>query len=297
MRILVTGAKGQVGSELVLEGRQRGLHILATGREELDISREDAVNEYFCKQKPDVVINAAAYTAVDKAESEPELAYAINRDGAINLARACAKNRIPLLHISTDYVFDGTKEGPYAETDTPNPQCIYGKSKLEGERAIEAVLEEYIILRVSWVFGANGNNFVKTMLRLGREKDVLKVVSDQYGGPTWAGAIAVTLLDMVKRLGNGNGISWGIYHYSGAPSTSWHGFAEVVFEEAEKMEVVKSRPRIEAISTSEYPTPARRPQNSILDCKQIERLNICRPDWSAGLRRVIEASVSDSKRV
>ena len=164
MKVLVTGARGQVGSELILEGEKLGLEMLATGRAELDITRQNAVSSFIQAQKPDIVINAAAYTAVDKAESEPELAYAINRDGAANLAGACADNNIPILHISTDYVFDGSKDGAYNETDAPNPQGIYGKSKLEGERVIETILKNYIILRTSWVFGANGNNFVKTML-------------------------------------------------------------------------------------------------------------------------------------
>ena len=193
MRVLVTGAKGQVGSELILEGEKRGIQMLATDRAELDITQQDAVNNFIQTQKPDILINAAAYTAVDKAESEPKLAYALNRDGAANLAQACADNNIPLMHISTDYVFDGKKEGAYTETDTPNPQCVYGKSKLEGDQAIESILEQYLILRVSWVFGANGNNFVKTMLRLGKERDIIKVVADQRGGPTWAGDIAATL--------------------------------------------------------------------------------------------------------
>jgi dTDP-4-dehydrorhamnose reductase len=288
MKILVTGAKGQVGSELILEGEKRGLQMLATGRAELDITKQDAVNRFIQAQKPDIVINAAAYTAVDMAESKPELAYAINRDGAANLAQTCSDNNIPLLHISTDYVFDGEKESPYTETDTINPQCVYGKSKLDGERAIESILDQYIILRVSWVFGASGNNFVKTMLRLGKERDVLKVVADQYGGPTWAGAIAITLLDIVNRWSDGKVIRWGTYHYSGRAATTWCGFAEVIFERAEKFRIIDKLPRVEPIITAEYPTPAQRPINSVLDCQKISReLNIPQPEWHSGLDNVL----------
>jgi len=290
VKVLVTGARGQVGSELILEGEKLGLHILATGRDELDITQQQAVNDLIQIQKPDIVINAAAYTAVDQAESEPELAYAINRDGPANLAQACENNNIPLLHISTDYVLNGNKDGAYTETDMPDPQCIYGKSKLEGERAIESILKQYIILRTSWVFGANGNNFVKTMLRLGKTKDMIKVVADQYGGPTWAGDIATTLLKLVKRWGEDKRLPWGTYHYSGQPVTTWHGFTEAIFKQAEELKMIDKRPRVEPITTAEYPTPAERPLNSILDCgKLAQQLGIGPSDWQPGLEQVLVA--------
>jgi len=264
VKVLVTGAKGQVGSELVLEGEKLGLQILASGRGELDITQQQAVNDLIQTQKPDIVINAAAYTAVDQAESEPELAYAINRDGPANLAQACENNNIPLLHISTDYVFNGNKDGAYTETDTPD--------------------------RTSWVFGANGNNFVKTMLRLGKAKDMIKVVADQYGGPTWAGDIATSLLHIVKRWENSEAIPWGTYHYSGHPATTWHGFAEAIFQQAEELKMIDKRPRVEPITTAEYPTPAERPLNSILDCgKLAQQLGIGPSDWQPGLEQVLVA--------
>ena len=290
MKVLVTGAKGQVGSELILEGEERGLEMLATDRDELDITQPNAIKKMIKEQKPDIVINAAAYTAVDMAESEPELAYTINRDGPAYLAGACAENNIPLIHISTDYVFDGQNEGVYAETDTPNPKCIYGKSKLEGELAVESILEQYIILRVSWVFGANGNNFVKAMLRQGKEQDVIKVVADQHGGPTWAGAIAATLLSLLKRWGDGEVISWGTYHYSGQPATTWLGFAKAILEQAEGLGLIEKRPRVESITTDEFPTPVRRPMNSVFDCQKIAlKLQIKQPDWRVDLRPVLIA--------
>lgn len=289
MKVLVTGARGQVGSELILEGNRQGLLMLATGRNELDITQQDAVNRYFREHKPDIVINAAAYTAVDKAELEPDLAYAINRDGAANLAQACADTNIPLLHISTDYVFDGLKEEAYIETDTPNPQCIYGKSKLEGERAIESILKQYIILRVSWVFGTRGNNFVKAMLRLGKERNRLKIVSDQHGGPTWAGDIATTLLKLVKRWDEGKTIPWGTYHYSGQPATTWYEFSEAIFEQAENIGMIEKRPRVEPITTANYPTQAQRPLNSRLDCQKIRhKLGAKQPDWHMGLKHALK---------
>jgi len=289
MKVLVTGSKGEVGSELIQQGEELGLQMIAAGRIELDITRQNSVNSFIHAQQPDIVINAAAYTAVDRAESESELAYAINRDGAAYLAQACADNNIPLFHLSTDYIFDGSKEGAYSETDPPNPQGIYGKSKLEGDRAIESILEQHLILRVSWVFGAHGNNFVKSMLRLGKEREILRVVADQYGGPTWAGAIATTLLNLVKRWGNGEAIPWGTYHYSGQPATTWHGFAEAIFEQAKKLGMIDKRPRVEPITTADYPTPAQRPLNSLLDCKKIEQsLGIPQPDWHAGLNIVLK---------
>lgn len=289
MRVLVTGANGQVGSELTRQGAQLEFQMLAAGRAELDITRQDAVNSFIQARRPDIVINAAAYTAVDRAESEPELAYAVNRDGVANLAQACVDNQIPLLHLSTDYLFDGCKVGAYCETDAPNPQCVYGKSKLEGDRAIDSILTQHLILRVSWLFGAKGNNFVKTILRLGKERDVLTVVADQYGGPTWAGAIANTLLDIVKRWGSGETIPWGTYHYSGQPATTWHAFAEATFEQAEKLGMIDKRPTVEKITTAEYPTPAQRPLNSLFDCRKIAReLGASQPDWRIGLNNVLK---------
>ncbi len=289
MRILVTGAKGQVGSELIQQGVELGLQMLAADRDELDISQQNVVNNFIQVQQPNIVINAAAYTAVDRAESEPELAYAVNRDGATYLARACADNHIPLLHLSTDYLFDGSKQGTYSEADSPNPKSIYGKSKLEGDRAIESILTQHLILRVSWVFGANGNNFVKTMLRLGRERDILRVVVDQHGGPTWAGAIANTLLNLVKRWMDGDTISWGTYHYSGQPATTWQAFAEAIFKQAEKLGMIDVCPRVEPTTTAEYPTSAQRPLNTIFNCHKIaEKLDITQPDWRTGLNIVLK---------
>lgn len=295
MKVLVTGAQGQVGSELVRLGMEQGLQMIAAGRAELDITRESAVNDYFSRLRPEIVINAAAYTAVDRAEEEPALAYSINRDAPALLAAECARYDIPLLHISTDYVFDGSKDGAYDEDDHPDPQGVYGQSKLEGEIAVAGAIQQSIILRVAWVFGATGGNFVRTMLRLGGERGELSVVADQHGGPTWAGDIAAVLLNIVERYRNGNAIPWGTYHYCGQPVTTWHDFAQAVFNLAVEQGVLAKAPKLNAITTAEYPTAAARPLNSVLDCRKIEReLDIRQPDWHIGLENVLHDWKSNS---
>ncbi len=284
MKILVTGAKGQVGSELVQLGEALGFEMLAMGRTELDITKRPAVNTLVRKQKPNYVINAAAYTAVDRAELEPEFAYAINRDGAACIAQACADNNIPLVHISTDYVFDGYKIGGYNEMDSPNPRCVYGKSKLAGERAIESIIEQYLILRVSWVFGANGSNFVKTMLRLGVEREEFGVVADQLGKPTSASEIARVILEILPKVED----RWGVFHLAQPEVVSWHGFASAVFDEARSQGVRLKVRDVKAIETADYPTTASRPLRSELSSEKLEAvfgLQI-RP-WKKSLSTVI----------
>ena len=234
--------------------------------------------------RPELIINAAAYTAVDKAESDANTAYAVNRDAVRHLAEAAAAHGAAVLHISTDYVFDGAADAPYHETDPVNPQSVYGKSKLAGEEALAAACPRHIILRTAWVFGAHGGNFVKTMLRLGRERDSLGIVADQYGAPTPAAAIAdalVAIADAVHQPGFAN---WGIYHYSGSPYTSWHGFAERIFQAAAAQGILPAVPQLKAIATADYPTPARRPANSRLDCGKIQNTFGIKPaDWQAAL--------------
>ena len=282
MNILITGADGQVGRELVLQLQNRAT-VLAANRAALDITDSAAVERTVAGFRPDVIINAAAYTAVDKAESDADTAYAVNRDAVRHLAQAAAAHKAVLLHISTDYVFDGTAEAPYRETDPVNPQSVYGKSKLAGEQAA-AACPRHIILRTAWVFGAHGGNFVKTMLRLGRERDSLGIVADQYGAPTPAAAIAdalVAIADAVHQPGFAN---WGIYHYSGSPYTSWHGFAERIFQAAAAQGILPAVPQLNAIATADYPTPARRPANSRLDCGKIRRVfGIEAANWQAAL--------------
>jgi dTDP-4-dehydrorhamnose reductase len=289
MKILVTGANGQVGSELIRRGKQQNLTMLPAPHAELDISMAPAVETALDTYSPNIVINAAAYTAVDKAESKQERAYAINGKGAEYLARSCAKRNVPLLHISTDYIFDGNKDEPYTEEDIPNPTGIYGASKLAGEQAVTQNNTEHIILRVAWVFGACGNNFARTMLRLAKEHKELRIVADQHGGPTWAGDIADTLLDIATQYDAGKTIPWGTYHYSGAPTVNWSEFAEAIFSTAIDLGLLTTSPKIIPITTKEYPTPAKRPQNSALNCTKIKQhFKINQPDWQIGLKETLE---------
>ena len=289
MKILVTGGHGQVGSELERLVPLKGHEILLTDHQHLDITDSRAVADFFEQHAPGICINAAAYTAVDKAEEEVGTALAVNRDGAANLAQACLATKIPLLHISTDYVFDGSQSSPYSEADHPNPASVYGQSKWEGDQQVMQTLEMNIILRVAWVFAANGNNFVKTMLRLGNERDELGIVSDQRGGPTWAGDIAASLLEIVDQYANGKAIKWGVYNYIGQPAASWFDFASAIFDKAVQLGLLEQAPALRAISTSDYPTAAKRPMNSVLDCSKIhENFGIGQPDWRTGLEKVLQ---------
>jgi dTDP-4-dehydrorhamnose reductase len=278
-----------VGSELIRRGRKLGLQMIAASHAECDISNQSLVNTFITHHAPDLVINSAAYTAVDKAEVDNECARAINSQGPANLASACFKLNIPLLHISTDYVFDGFCDTPYGEDDQPNPQGCYGKTKLAGDEAVAKQLKQHIILRVAWVFGACGNNFVRTMLRLGQDHDELRVVADQFGGPTWAGDIAITLLTIAKRYGKDGSIPWGTYHYSSVPAVSWYEFAQAIFAESVKLGLLDKLPKITPITTAEYPTPAQRPQNSVLNCQKIQKqFGIKQPDWRLGLINTLQ---------
>ncbi len=292
MRVLLTGAKGQVGWELSNLGGKHGLEILALDRSELDITDPVSVSKQVNRAGVSLVVNAAGYTAVDQAESEPELAFAVNRDGPAYLASACRKAGIPLVHISTDYVFDGQKEGPYLVTDPVSPLSVYGKSKAEGEAEVRKYLKEHFILRTGWVYGVHGDNFVKTMLRLGREREAVQVVSDQYGCPTYAADLAETILKISARFLQGGQVQWGTYHYCGKGVTTWHGFAEEIFRLASEYASLKVK-RIEPISTSEYPTPAQRPASSILDCSVLEKtFNIHPRPWAESLAHMLDVMLS-----
>ena len=288
MKILITGAQGQVGKELVTAANEQGFTVIAAGRNELDITQTKNVKSYIESQQPNIVINAAAYTAVDKAEAEQEIAYAINRDGAANLATVCKEQNIPLLHISTDYVFDGTKKEAYSESDETSPLGVYGISKWQGEEAIRQHCPQHIILRVAWVFGAQGNNFVKTMLRLAKDRDELNVVADQYGGPSPAKNIAETLITLAKQYKKENTLEWGTYHYCGVDKTNWCDFAKEIFKQAKEKGLINKEMQVNAITTAEYPTPAKRPANSMLDCSKIKKtFGIEMPSWKEALKQVV----------
>ncbi|MEQ1742216.1 MAG: dTDP-4-dehydrorhamnose reductase [Candidatus Nitrotoga sp.] len=288
MTVLIIGAAGQLGTELCLRSKAHAHNIVAVNHNELDITNEPSIKALVAHVKPTVIINAAAYTVVDRAETDIATTFAVNRDGSLCLARACTKANIPLLHVSTDYVFDGKKTTPYLETDAPNPQGVYGQSKLEGEIAVATTLDKYITLRTAWVFSATGHNFVRTILRLAKERDELSIVADQTGAPTWAGDIAEVLLDIVDRIHQGKAVTWGLYHYTGSPATTWHAFAEAICEQAFELGMLEKKPFIKPISTSEYPTAAKRPQNSVLACAHIQKeLLIPQADWRKGLKQVL----------
>lgn len=289
MKIVVSGANGQVGYELEKLGSSFGFILVALGRDDFDITDDTSIRHVFAEHNPDLIINAAAYTAVDKAESETDLAFLVNDAGSANLAQACLNAQIPLFHISTDYVFDGSLDRPYAETDSVNPQGVYARSKEAGEQRIRALLRQHIILRTSWVFGEQGNNFVKTMMRLGRDRDQLSVVSDQLGGPTSARAIADTLLKLVRKLEAEKALSWGTYHFSQLPYVSWCEFAEEIFSIREQLGI-GSLVRVNPIPSSAYPTPVERPKNSRLDCSKLKNIlgSDLHQNWKSDLTAVIK---------
>lgn len=286
MKVLITGCKGQVGHCLT-ERLTTQAEVLALDHEGLDITNREAVLNAVAEFKPNYIINAAAHTAVDHAEQEVNLSYAINRDGPSYLAQAAKECGAVMLHISTDYVFDGTNEQPYKEVDSTGPQGIYGRSKLAGEQAVVEACPQSLILRTAWVFGVHGNNFVKTMLHLAQRRDELSIVDDQFGGPTYAGDIADALITMVQYIEQGNTPSWGVYHFSGMPYVSWFDFASAIFQAAELHKVVAKQPQLFPIPTSAYPTAAKRPSNSRLDCSKIENQFGIKPcDWKTALNNI-----------
>lgn len=286
MRVLITGCNGQVGHCLT-ERLKSKAEILALDYEGLDITDQQAVSKTVANFKPDYIINAAAHTAVDRAEQEVELSSAINRDGPQYLAQSAQQLNAVMLHISTDYVFDGAGDKPYDETDNTNPQGVYGQTKLAGELAVAQSCEKHLILRTAWVFGEHGNNFVKTMLRLAQTRDELNIVGDQFGGPTYAGDIADALIAMVDYIEQGQQPAWGVYHFAGMPYASWYEFAAKIFQLAERKGVLAKQPKIASIPTSAYPTPAKRPANSRLDCSKIaNQFGIQPSDWIVALDNV-----------
>ncbi len=286
--VLVTGGKGQLGRALGAR-TSATTRVVALDVDQLDVRDAAQIERGLTAVAPAVVVNCAAYTAVDRAEAEPELAHAINRDAAAALARACFARGIALVHVSTDYVFDGTATRPYREDDAMSPVGVYGASKAAGEQAVRA--SGGVVVRTSWLFGDGGPSFVHTMLRLARERPVLRVVSDQHGCPTYAGDLADALLAVAGRAANRETLS-ATYHYCNAGPTTWHHFAtEIVAELRRLVETPIMCERIDAITTAEYPTAARRPAYSVLDTTRIAVLGVTPPDWRAGMRRVVAQAV------
>ncbi|PCH62016.1 MAG: dTDP-4-dehydrorhamnose reductase [Gammaproteobacteria bacterium] len=286
MRILITGAKGQVGRELVLVAQQQEISYFACDHSQLDITDSVAVDELLRTQDIDVVINAAAYTAVDVAEQDVDAAYRVNRDGVENLALACRSYDVPLIHISTDFVFDGKQSEAYNETDSTDPLSIYGKSKLIGEEMLVQSWEKHIILRTSWVYSVHGSNFVKTMLRLMQERDQLQVVNDQWGCPTSARSIAKALIDIARSVVEKGASNWGVYHFSAKGRTNWYEFAKEILAQANQYSILNVS--IQPITSQEWLCAAERPRNSELSCDKIAvNFGIQRVRWQSELPQVI----------
>jgi dTDP-4-dehydrorhamnose reductase len=281
MRILIFGSTGQVGRELGRVAWPKSVTIRQLDRSRCDLAAPAAAGEKVLEIRPDLVINAAAHTAVDRAESEPALAAAINRDSPSAMADACRTIGARLIHLSTDYVFDGEKRAPYVEDDPVAPLSVYGRTKQEGEAAIKARLQEHIILRTSWVFAAHGSNFVRTMLRLAKERTELRIVADQRGAPTAARDIAQAIAAIVDRIAGGYA-AWGTFHFASSESTTWFDFAEAIFA------LRDSGPKLVPIKTKEYKTPARRPLYSVLDCARVaQKCGISQPDWREALADIV----------
>lgn len=276
MKIFVTGISGQLGYDVLEEGKKRGIDIVGTSSKQLDITDEQAVKHYIASVNPDVIIHCAAYTAVDKAEEDRDTCYNVNVNGTRYLAEAAAEHHAKFVYISTDYVFDGQGNEPFKETDKPNPIGYYGEAKLQGEQLVQQLLEKYFIVRISWVFGKNGHNFVKTMLRLAENYETVSVVGDQLGSPTYTVDLAKVLLDMVLTE------KYGIYHASNEGFCSWAQFAEAIFIEAGKATAVK------AITTADYPTKAKRPANSKMDKSKLAKVFSVLPTWQDALSRYIK---------
>ena len=281
LKILISGKTGQVAIEL--QKHLAGLgELIVLGRDALDLSQPEQIRAQVRAHMPDLIINAGAHTAVDLAESEPDLAFAINGTAPGVLAEEAKALGIPLIHYSTDYVFDGSKPAPYTEDDHPNPLGVYGKSKLAGEQAIAAAGGQYLILRTSWVYSTHGKNFLLTMQRLLPEKTELRVVADQIGAPTWAGTIAQSTRALIERWQAGEAGAWGVYHLTAQGETSWFGFTQAIAEHLTAQG--KQCATLEPIATSAYPTPAARPQNSRLDCSRLAReWHVSQPDWRVAL--------------
>ena len=288
MKIAVTGTQGQVVRSLAERGAVRGIEVVSIGRPEVDLAEPAALARAIEAAQPDVVINAAAYTAVDKAESEPAAAMAVNAAGAQAVAEAAARIGRPIVQISTDYVFDGRLARPYREEDSVNPINVYGRTKLAGEYAVAAANPHHVIVRTAWVYSPFGNNFVKTMLRLGETRDKLAIVADQSGAPTSALDIADGLILIVEKLAGGprDIALYGTFHMTGGGATNWADFAAAVFEEAAAR---GRRPvAIEPIATAQYPTPAARPANSRLDIAKISQTyGVALPDWRQSVRSCV----------
>jgi dTDP-4-dehydrorhamnose reductase len=287
MKVLITGAGGQLGSDLIPRLYCAGFEVLSLNSAALDITDKEALGKAAGEFSPDIIVNCAAYTLVDKAEEESELAFRVNFEGAKNLAEAALENKALLIHISTDFVFDGEQSKPYTESDATNPLSVYGKSKLKGEEETLRSGCDSIIIRTSWLYGTGGKNFVKTILRLAKEKKTLKVVDDQIGSPTWTGDLAGAIAHIAALHASGDNKT-GIYNYTNRGGISWYEFAVAIVKEARALGEELKCERVEPIPSSEYPTPAKRPAYSVLSTEKFERdFDILIEPWRGSLRKML----------
>jgi dTDP-4-dehydrorhamnose reductase len=289
LRLAVTGKEGQVARSMLALGPEAGVDVIAVGRPELDLADPASVRAALGAVRPDAIISAAAYTAVDKAETERDLAFAVNGAGAGAVAEAAAALNIPILHLSTDYVFDGSKPGRYLESDPTGPTSAYGASKLDGERRVTAATPNHAIFRTAWVYSPYGANFLKTMLRLGETRDTLSVVADQYGCPTSAQDIAHAMIEAARRMVDDSSPSYrGVFHLTGSGEASWADFAREIFAAAEAFG--RKPVKVLSITSDQYPSPVQRPANSRLSGDKLERLYGLRlPDWQVSTAKVVQA--------
>jgi dTDP-4-dehydrorhamnose reductase len=296
VKVLVTGREGQLARSLLEAAEGAGIQVTAIGRPDLDLADGKSVAAAVERERPDVVVNAAAYTAVDRAETEPAVAHAVNALGAEHVAKACAANAIPIIQLSTDYVFDGTRDGPYREDDRTGPINVYGRTKFEGEQRVAAACERHLILRTAWVHSPWGANFVKTMLRLAATRPGIGVVDDQTGSPTYAPHLAAIVLAIARRVAaDPAGMRWGVYHAAGGGEISWFGFAREIFRCAAEQGL--SAADVTAITAAAYPTAARRPANSRLNCDRLRQsLGLELPDWRIGVQECVARLAEHGKQ-
>ena len=292
--ILLFGANGQLGQEILARAPAAALDVIGRSRSQTDIANAAAVDAALRDVRPDLVVNAAAYTKVDKAETEREEAYRVNKDGAGILASACAAADVPFVHISTDYVFDGAQQKPYVEDDPVAPVGVYGASKLAGEEEVRRRHKKHVILRTSWVYGQYGSNFLKTMLRLAEERSELRVVADQRGSPTCTADLAQAVFALAPRLTRADDRSWGTYHFTGEGETNWCQFADEILTQRARWK--GSRPRLTPITTAEYPTPARRPMNSVLDNRRFRStFGLSAKSWKLSVKESVDALIAPGR--
>jgi dTDP-4-dehydrorhamnose reductase len=287
MKVLLTGANGQLGRELVRQGRAAQYDIQSFDHQQLDITNEKYLHQVLKRVSPTLVINAAAYTNVDKAENESDMVYAVNSNGPGYLA---------VIHVSTDYVFDGSKGRPYRENDPIAPLGVYGQSKAQGEAIIRSLWDKHIIVRTSWMYGVYRNNFVKTILKLGYEKTEIRIVADQFGSPTSASDLAEALLTIVKKIDAGETFEWGTYHYCGKGITTWYGLAQHIIQLAKSYATLQVM-QVTPITTAEWPTPTKRPPYSVLDCSLLKKqFGIEIKPWQESLKRTIDRIFSENQK-